>query len=241
MLTELVIPLTGAAVKWVIYTALLWFMIKIQKLHYHLPGLLASSAISILISFIPYAGPYLGHAVLLFCLWKCTGADFVPDILFTTSIAGALMFCVNLFVIGSLMGNLRPDLAAARETESPGTEMNVDVPEDDDDIEPAESPEPLKSTKTVAPAKPNKAPASAGQPQGQSLARQFTLKGVSLHSAQPLAMFAAGGRVYSLGTGESVMVQLAETSVPIRCEAITRDSVVLTTRSGEKIALDVLE
>jgi len=103
--------LIATAIKWLVYTALLWFMIKIQKLNYNVFGLLGSSLAAVLINHIPFVGCYLSYVVLVICLWKCTGADIVPDVVYTVAIAGALMFCFNLWVIGMLMGSIRPDFA----------------------------------------------------------------------------------------------------------------------------------
>src|SRR5688572_6679136 len=96
----LVLAIEGV-VRWFIYTALLWIMIKIQKLNYNFFGLMAVSAGAIAVSYIPWAGPYLAYPVLVFGLWKVTGADIVPDVVFTVAITRALMFCVNLFLLGA--------------------------------------------------------------------------------------------------------------------------------------------
>jgi len=102
----IIIMIAVGVAKWVVYTALLWIMIQLQKMQYNWLGLLGSSALATALGFIPVVGPYIGWAALVLCLWKVTHADIAPDVLFTVSIAGALMFCVNLFVIGALMGNL---------------------------------------------------------------------------------------------------------------------------------------
>jgi hypothetical protein len=150
ILIEIVAMAVGTFVQWVIYTALLWGMIKIQKLNYNLPGLLGSSLLATLIGLIPIVGPYLGWGVLVICLWKCTGADIAPDVLFTVGIAGALMFCFNLFLFGSLMGELRPDLAVEA-SESVETGMNVDAGEEEEAEEeaPASAPLGVKRTRTA--------------------------------------------------------------------------------------------
>jgi hypothetical protein len=48
---------------------------------------------------------------LLLCLRKVTQADIFPDCAYTAVIANSLMFVANLFLIGALMGRIRPDLA----------------------------------------------------------------------------------------------------------------------------------
>ena len=42
--------LIATAIKWLVYTALLWFMIKIQKLNYNVFGLLGSSLAAVLLT-----------------------------------------------------------------------------------------------------------------------------------------------------------------------------------------------
>ncbi|HEY0551181.1 MAG TPA: hypothetical protein VGF13_16365, partial [Verrucomicrobiae bacterium] len=119
---------------WLVYTALLWMMIKLQNLNYNLLGLLGSSLLASALDYIPVVGCYIGWAALVICLWKCTGADIAPDVLFTVGVAGALMFCVNLFVIGWLMGNLSMISPALAEY-SPGdkTEMSAGMDEEEDE------------------------------------------------------------------------------------------------------------
>src|SRR5258706_3411534 len=96
MIPEIASVAVLTLMKWLVYTGLLWGMIKVQKLNYNLLGLFGSSLAATLVEFIPIVGPYLGYVVLVVCLWKCTQADIFPDVLFTVGIAGALMSCVNL-------------------------------------------------------------------------------------------------------------------------------------------------
>lgn len=148
---------------WAIYTALLWIMIKIQKLNFNWLGLLGSSALASAIDYIPVVGPYLGWVVLVICLQKVTQADIAPDVLFTVAIAGSLMFCVNLFLLGSLMGTLHfagyeepmdddgtLELVDSFDKSVRPTEASNDDDDDDPDAEPKPavkaSPKPLVAT-----------------------------------------------------------------------------------------------
>lgn len=88
-------------VKWLIYTGLIWVMIKLQKMQYNMLGLFASTALATGLQFVPVAGCYLSWAALVYCLWKVTRADIAPEVLFTVAIPGAIMFCLNLWVFGS--------------------------------------------------------------------------------------------------------------------------------------------
>ena len=113
------------ALQTAILLGLLWGMIKIQKLDqkfaYNFLWLLGSAALAtgldqilqmtlghfIGISFASYISTPIVVTVLLLCLKKVTHAPYV-DVLFTVAISYALLFGVNLFILGSLMGDLRP-------------------------------------------------------------------------------------------------------------------------------------
>ncbi len=113
------------AIQTAILLGLLWGMIKIQKLdrrfEYNFLGLLGSAALAtgldqilqltvgrfLGIYFASYITTPIVVTVLLLCLKKVTQAPYV-DVVFTVAISYALLFGVNLFILGSLMGDLRP-------------------------------------------------------------------------------------------------------------------------------------
>lgn len=113
------------ALQTVILLGLLWGMIKIQKLdqkfEYKFLWLLGSAALAtsldqilettlahfVGISLASYISTPIVVTVLLLCIKKVTQAPYV-DVLFTVAISYALLFGVNLFILGSLMDDLRP-------------------------------------------------------------------------------------------------------------------------------------
>jgi len=121
--------LLSRLIEFVLQTAillgLLWGMIKIQKLdqkfEYNFLWLLGSAALATGLDQIlqmtlgHFIGIYLASyistpivvTVLLLCLKKVTHAPYV-DVVFTVAISYALLFGVNLFILESLMGDLRP-------------------------------------------------------------------------------------------------------------------------------------
>ena len=217
--------------KWLVYTGLLWGMIKIQKLNYNTLGLFGSSLAATLVAFIPYVGSYLSYAVLIFCLWKCTGAEIAPDIIFTVGIAGALMFCVNLFVIGALMGNVRSDLSAAAREDFDSTEMaDTDAEEESDEEEPP-TPEPaiVKPTVTAQPKLPT-VKANTGS---------LVLKGLTFNASRPFVMISDGTRVHTISSGESFTATLPHGRTKFSCEEITKTSVMLKSQAGELVRLQI--
>ena len=123
------------AVQTAILLGLLWGMIKIQKLDqrfaYSFLGLLGTAALTtgldqgldmflghfIGIYFASFISTPIVCTVLLLCLKKVTQAPYV-DVLFTAFISYALLFGVNLFILGSLMGDLRPSARNSEEFET---------------------------------------------------------------------------------------------------------------------------
>ena len=121
-------------VQTVILLGLLWGMIKIQKLdqrfEYRFLWLAGTAALAtgldqvlqnVLGHFIgSYFASYISTpivgTVLLLCLKKVTQAPFV-DVIFTAAISYALLFGVNLFILGSLMGDLRPSARYSDDSE----------------------------------------------------------------------------------------------------------------------------
>lgn len=237
--------------KWLIYTGLLWGMIKIQKFDYNVLGLFASSLVATALGYIPFVGHYIGWVVLVLCLWKCTGAPIAPDVFFTVGIAGALMFCVNLFVIGALMGDLTLPVAALHARANAGQNAF-------DDSEEIEQPDgatnflklagnPWRQT-NAAVTRSNPAPqmaslvarsvapvAVAPTVEGRALAAKLSLKGVGMNGSGKSAMIADGRQIFTVGLGDLVSVPSAQGTVTMVCEDITQTSVTLALERGEKI------
>src|SRR5260370_3401710 len=85
----------------------LGIMLKCEKLEYNVPLLLGAAALASALDMIPYVGHYLAVGVLLFTMTKVTRSDYV-DVAFTVFVGYALMFGMNLFLLGALLGDLRP-------------------------------------------------------------------------------------------------------------------------------------
>src|SRR5438552_15821928 len=95
----------------------LWLMVKIQKFQYNFPGLLGSAALASALDMIPYFGHFLAVPVLYICLLKVTRED-LTGVVFTAGISYALVFAMNLFVLGSLTGSLRVSASQREEHET---------------------------------------------------------------------------------------------------------------------------
>lgn len=235
----------GFAIKWFVYTALLWVMIKIQKLNFNPVGLFVSAAAALLVEFIPFGGAYLSYVVLVIGLWKSTNADIVPDCVFTVCIAGALMFCFNLWVIGLLLGPLRPDLAKSA---AKGADKEMVDDEEEAGGEPAED------APAARPAKPSSRPALVasnsvrvaarpvtGAPAGPSAPPEpdfsFLIpKGVSF-GATPSALISDGTKVYTVSRGDWFTVVSPQGRAKFHCEDINKSQIVLKSADGQVLNL----
>jgi hypothetical protein len=164
------------ALQTAILLGLLWGMIKFQKLDqkfkYNFLWLLGSAALAtgldqilqltlghfIGIYFAAYISTPIVVAVLLLCIKKVTQAPYV-DVLFTVAISYALLFGVNLFILESLMDDLRPSARNSDEFEivAPRQEIKKEYPTVIKTNLPApktNTPAPVPATNLVKPAAP---------------------------------------------------------------------------------------
>ncbi len=224
--SELLVTSVVTVVKWLVYTGLLWGMIRVQKLNYSVAGLFVSSLAATLVAMVPFVGGYLAYAVIVLCLWKCTGAEIVPDVIFTVCIAGALMFCFNLFAVGAVMGQLRPDLANDTQTEQLWDGFVADS-EDDDAEDGGNKTGNSKKARPVA----NQTDDRSGDPHG------LVLKGVTVNTARHSALIFDGKRTQTVFTNEPFAADFRDGRKRFTCEHITRHGVVLAAADGERILL----
>jgi hypothetical protein len=244
--------LSGVTIlQWLVYSALLWAMIKVQKLQYHGWGLLGASLLATLVNLIPVVGCYLSWAVLVLCLWKITRSDIVPDVVFTVGVAGAIMFCLNLWAFGALIGEIRPDLAPTAE-ESPAALEAAN--EEEEETVSKTSPPAVASLESqhrlMSPAKTVKESVMAAATNTIALVRArasaapaetppVVLKGVVLHATQPSAMILAGGRYHTIQKGDLLSISLAGGKATLHCKEISSAGVFLTLNDAQEITLRV--
>jgi len=233
MLGQLPYLLIEFVVQTVIFCALLWMMIKIQKLDQHFEfrfvGVLGTAALVTGLDLLldrtvgHFLGEYLASyitvpitsTVLVVCLKKVTGADLV-DIIFTGAIAYALMFAVNLFILGSLMGNLRPAARNPDEFETATQQQEITAqPQPAPRTNPPASIPPTNSI-TQSPAKP----AEKANP-------HISVKGVTRNGAQSAVSIQTETKGYTLFLGESLTVQTADGPLPVHFTELGKDWVTL--------------
>jgi len=230
---EIIPEILAYSIQFLVSTAFLllalWLMVKIQKFQYNFLGLLGAAALARGLDMIPYVGHFLALPALYLCLIKVTRED-MTGVVFTAGISYALVFVMNLFVLGALMGDLRPSFLQAREAQSTVPEATE---ENDTDAErnkssaldqTANAPQSVSADKAQVALQPN--PGAAG----------LTLKGVIKSSKNPMAMISSGGKTYTIAVGESFPLESPGMKTKVTLEAV-EDSSVVVSIAGEKVVL----
>jgi len=229
MILEILTLFIEFFVQTVFLTLALWIMIKLQKLNYNFPGLLASAALACAVDSIlnvalhpwfdgmaTYISAPFFLLVLYVCLKKLTNADHV-DVIFTMCVGGALRFGMNLWLIGALMGNLRLSTGDSGESDAalqpPETNVVQQI-----------------VVKTNRPA--TGAPARLAAPPGpvelvQETNALFSVMGVSRNGAKSAVTIQTGKRTYTIILGESALTQTPDGPVSVRFKELGDGWVVL--------------
>jgi hypothetical protein len=199
---------------------LLWIMIKVQSLNYNFLGLLGSAALGSGLDMIPYFGHSLAVPVLYLCIWKVTQSSLFPDAAFTVVVAYALMFAVNVFLLASLMGDLRP-----HDTLVPGDDNFAQEASGETDAAAASGKPAPVATATQVPA--------ADANEAEKITRQFSIKGVTRNNDKSAVTILCGTKTYTLFLGRLVSVQTDDGLVSVRFTELGKDYVVLNIRGAQ--------
>ena len=216
--------------------AALWIMIKVQKLDYHFLGLVGSAALASAIDLIPlpfHVTDLISCSVLLVCISKVTGSEYV-DVMFTVFVGYALMFGMNLWLLGTMMADLRPSAIAAEnqsvpeavllEEDAPATPEAAAIPGNRERLQP-----PAKAATTAsAPEQtgPAAKPTSATTP-GKPLPR-LSVKALTRNGAKSSVTLESGQRPCTLFLGDSEVLQTADGKVDVHFDELTPQWIVLT-------------
>ena len=221
----------------------LWIMIKIQKLDYNFPGLLGTAALvsgldraldTVLGHFLgDYLATYISApitlVVLIICVSKVTHADRV-DVMFTIVVGYALMFGMNLWLFGALMGDLRPSAENSGEfdaaTQPPETnEVQQIATRTNQPVQSAHQPPTNAPAKLAVQPKPGQLVAAA--------TNLFSVKGVSRNGPKSAVTIQTGKRVYTISLGESALTQTSKGPVSVRFKELGDNWVVLAINGTE--------
>jgi len=235
---ELMVKIVAYGARWGLETGFLllalWFMARIQKLQYTVPGLLISAGIACAFDLIPFVGHYIAVPVLWVSLTKVTREDFT-GVAFTTGISYALVFGMNLFLLGALMGNL--GLSARARTLADNHEQKA-LP-----IESEEEPDGSLATRsegdaatntpvTVPPGtaaqEPAQAPAqAASSPSDPLLSKEFVLRGITQNGKNSTVLVSSGAKTYTLFLNETVSVETSAGKKSIRLDKVEKNTILL--------------
>jgi hypothetical protein len=238
MILETLVLFIEFAVQTVFLFVALWIMIKIQKLDYNFPGLLGTAAIvsgldraldTVLGHFLGiYLANYISTpiilVVLIICVSKVTHADRV-DVMFTIMVGYALMFGMNLWLFGALLGDLRSPAGNSREFDTAMQQQETNEVDQiaiktNQPIQSAHQPVPSASTNSAiqkSPAKPV-----------EQMAGLFSVIGIARNGSNSAVTIQTGKRTYTISLGESALTQTANGPVSVRFKELGDGWVLLT-------------
>jgi hypothetical protein len=198
----------------VVLFALVFILIKFQKLDqhdgFHFLKVLGVCALSGGLDMIPYFGHYISVSALLVGIKRVTGSPYT-DVLFTVGISYALMFVVDLFIIASLMGDLRPSAGDAGEpAHFGGAPREQTVGMDPEEIDETNPPASTVVSNAVA-----------------VRVTRYTIKGLSRNGAKSVVTVDTGTKAYTLFLGDTLSMQTAEGTSRVRFETLDADWVTL--------------
>ena len=227
MILETLVLFVEFAVQTVFLFAALWIMIKIQKLDYNFPGLLASAAIvsgldrALDTALGHFGGIYLATyisapitlVVLIICISKVTHADRV-EVMFTIVVGYALMFGMNLWLFGALLGDLRPFAGAPEKIENVALERQLH-----------------EKTNEIA-----QSAIKTNRPIPNVPTNLFSVKGVSQSASNSAVTIQTGIKTYTILLGESALTQTSNGPVSVRFKQLG-DGWVLLIIDGQETKL----
>jgi hypothetical protein len=223
MMAHLPFLLIAFGVQTVFLLAALWIMIKIQKLNYNFLGLLGAAALASAICLIPLPfriSKIISCGVLLLCISKVTRAEFV-DVKFTVAIGYALLFGMNLWLFGSLMGDLRP---SAREADN---QVATEEVQQDDDTASAPQTAATSTNRTPVAAKMQTAKTQTAKSPEQPLP-QLSVKSLIRNGSKSSVTLQGDTDSRIIFLGDTEMVHTATGSLKVRFDGLTDESVILT-------------
>jgi hypothetical protein len=216
-------------------------MIKLQKLDqnfkFHFLKLLGVVVLASALDMIPRVGIELSCTALWMGIKYVTRSPYI-DALFTAFISSMLLFAVNMFILGSLMGDLQP---SAKHAGGPG-QLGHTPP-----VQAAKTgTETIAITNPPAPAATaNPAPAAVSNPAPQISvkpalveASRFTIKGITRNGAKSVVIINTGTKTHTLFLGDSFNMQTATGISSVQFENLDEDWVTLNV-DGNPVKLPV--
>lgn len=208
--------------RWILFTIVIWGLLRVQKLNYTWPGLLFTTALGSIAYFIPigFIAAAAAFIVVYIGLKIVTQAEHV-DLMFSIVISNAIMYVASLWLITALL----PDLKTMREAVNGKEERELSaIPDYAGMMNKASN----TITRAASRGKPGSAATIAG---GRASANVNTaglaLKGITMMGNGGLAMIKSGNRTESIGVKESITVKGPSGITRYICQTITTNKVVL--------------
>jgi hypothetical protein len=229
------IMLIGLGIHFVIQTAFLtlalWIMVKLQKFQFNFPGLVASAAVATVFDLIPFVGHYLAVVVLFLCIAKVT-RERGGDVAFTCGVSYALTFGMNLFLLSSLLGDLRVH-ARSRDSVAPAAAVGQNEELDDTKATTNAVATPGKPTAATNPAQvTDPAPVvKAPPPEG------LVLKGIIKGPKTASVMLSAGAKTYTLFVGDSTHMDIGKDSPQVALVKVKDATTAVLNIDGQEVEL----
>ena len=211
----------GFLIQGTILLALLWIMIKVQRLNYTFLGLLGSTVLASGLDMIPYAGHFLAVPALYFCIWKVTGSPIFTDAAITVVISYALMFCLNFFVVGAFKSYLRSAHHPSDIKDSPQIEASKS-----NRVSEAHNPALPAITNLVQ---------TIDEKQAAEIAGKFVIKGVTRNGDKSTVTIQSVKKVYVISLNQSVSVQTDDGPVSVSLTELNKDWVILKIKGTQVI------
>jgi hypothetical protein len=205
------------SVQTVFLLAALWIMIQLQKLNYNFLGLLGAAALASALKLIPlpfHIADIISCAVLLLCISKVTGAEYI-DVKFTVVVGYALMFAVNMFLLGAFLGDLRPSAREAR-----NHRIKEEMEHKDDTAEPSNAAAGTNTTATGVKAPAGKSPEPA--------LPHLSVKSLIRNGARSCVTLQSEKDSRTIFLGDSELVQTTNGPFNVHFDGLTDEFVLLS-------------
>jgi hypothetical protein len=229
------IMLIGLGIHFVIQTAFLtlalWILVKLQKFQFNFPGLVASAAVATVFDLIPFVGHYLAVVVLFLCIAKVT-RERGGDVIFTVGVSYALTFGMNLFLLASLLGDLRVH-ARSRDSVASVTAAGGNNEELDDTKATTNATAAGKPTAVASPAQVTDPAPVVKAPPPEGLVLKGIIKGPKASSV----MLSAGAKTYTLFVGDSTHIDIGKDSPQVALVKVKDATTAVLNIDGEEVEL----
>jgi hypothetical protein len=219
------------AARWLLFTGIIWGMLRIQGLNYTWPGLLLTTALASVAYLIPlwFIAAAVAFVIVYAGLKMVTQAEHT-DLMFTIVIGNALMYVAGLWMLAAVLPGAE-DLRALRDSEDQGAERGSGFfPDYAGMLNQASNTLAQATGRTGTNSAARNGPGTAGR---AATPGGIELKGITVMSSGSLAMLKAGDRTETVAEKGLLTVRGPKGVTRYVCESITTNTVVLRRQGSE--------